>query len=375
MNKAVIIGGGFGGLTAAKKLCKFKRNLEVTLIDKSKESHFLPALPDIIGKRISAQFLKCNIGDLAKRWGFTFINEEVFSIDLEKREILTPNKTLPYDYLIIASGSQTNFYDNERVEKQAYRLDNAFDAIKIIQALEEGDFDNYVVCGGGYTGVEIATNLWRNLNKKVTGKRIIISEIAPSILGSLPEWMKDYVRDNLGKLNIEIFPNTSVDKIEDGKIFFSGGQIVNNAMLVWAAGVKVPSLLSNLAVGKGRQGRFVVDEYLRLNSNCFVIGDCAQFQHRGSFLRMAVQFSIAQGCCAASNIIRDIKGVKLKKYKPIDLGYIIPMANNKSCGKILGVNMRGFLPTIFHYLMCAYRSWRLKDKIGIIGNLIRGGVR
>ena len=136
--------------------------------------------------------------------------------------------------------------------------------------------------------------------------------------------------------------------------------------------IKIDELL-NLMVEKGRQGRISVDQYLRLNETCFVIGDCAQFPHKVNHLRMAVQFSIAQGLCAASNVLLHIKASNLKKYKPIDLGYIIPMANNCSCGKVMGFPIKGRLPTLLHYLMCIYRSFGFKNKVGMVKCLLKGG--
>ncbi|MCX5701712.1 MAG: hypothetical protein NTW64_01875 [Candidatus Omnitrophica bacterium] len=75
---------------------------------------------------------------------------------------------------------------------------------------------------------------------------------------------------------------------------------------------------------------------------------------------------IFQGRCVAANIINSIKGCKLKKYTPIDFGYIIPMANNNSCGTVFGLNLKGFLPTALNFIMCIYRSRGLKDKLGVI---------
>jgi len=89
---------------------------------------------------------------------------------------------------------------------------------------------------------------------------------------------------------------------------------------------------------------------------------------------MAVQFSLSEGIIAAQNILKSIQKKELIPYKPKDLGYIVPMANNKSCGLILGLKVKGFLATIFHYFMCIYRSYGLKNRLGLIINLLKGGV-
>jgi NADH dehydrogenase len=371
MIKILIIGAGFGGLSAASRLCKSRVGFEVALIDKKQTSDFLPMLPDCIGRQINPEFLTYKIKDMARKLGFNFISEEVSTIDLEKKEILTESRILEYDYLIIASGSETNFYGNNNIKQHAFTLDDAGDVKKIINALKQNEFDNFIIGGGGYTGIEVATNVRLYLDKIKRNGRIIIIERAPTILGPLPEWMKKYVIDNLKNLNIEIFVNSTIDKIERDKVYLSEGRTLNNAFVIWAAGVKTAGFIQNLKVDKNPQGRIKVDEYLRLNDNCFVVGDAAIFSYKNSFLRMAVQFAITQGDFAAANIIKNIKGLSLNRYNPQDLGYIIPMANNRSCGTILGLDIKGFLPTIFHFIMCIYRSYGLKNKLGIIRDLIK----
>jgi len=370
MKRVLIIGGGFGGLTAASILCKSSLRLDVTLIDKKLSSDFLPNLPDVIGRGMNPEFLTCKIEALGKEYGFKFINEEVVSVSLEKKQAQTASGVLNYDYLIIASGSETNFYGNENIKNFAYKLDDAEDAKTILKALKQGIFDTFIIAGGGYTGVEVATNLRLFLDKNKKHNRIIIVERSPSILGSLPGWMKNYVSGNLKRLNVDILVNGAIEKIEEDKVYISVGEIFNKACVIWAAGVKTSDFIQNLNVEKNRQGRINVDDYLRLNDNCFVIGDAANFSYNSVNLRMAVQFAIAEGASAAINIIKTIKGQRLHKFKPVDLGYIIPMANNRSCGAVFGINLTGFLPTVFHFVMCIYRSWGLRNKFGIIKSLL-----
>ncbi|MFA5231966.1 MAG: hypothetical protein WC416_06175, partial [Candidatus Omnitrophota bacterium] len=100
-------------------------------------------------------------------------------------------------------------------------------------------------------------------------------------------------------------------------------------------------------------------------------GDAALFITKGNPIRMAVQFSIAEGAQTADNIIRSIKKLPLKKFQPRDLGFIIPMANNRSCGAVFGLNLKGFLPTLLHFMMCIYRSYGLRNKIGLTVNLAK----
>ncbi|MEW6101702.1 MAG: FAD-dependent oxidoreductase [Candidatus Omnitrophota bacterium] len=373
MKKILIIGAGFGGLTAVSSLSAYKPKLDITLIDKKQTSDFLPNLPDCIGRGINPEFLSFDLSSYSKKRGVQFLKEEVLTVNPVKKEAVTATKTLAYDYLIIASGAETNFYGNENIKKNAYKLYSVDDAKEINRCLKTGDFQNCIVSGGGYTGIEAATNLRLYFNRRSLNKRIIIAERAGSILGPLPEWMKQYTNNNLKKLGIELLLNTSVERIEAGSIHLSSGEVFDKTMLIWAAGVRTADFISNMPIEKDKQGRIKVDEYLRLDESCFVIGDAASFSYKNVTLRMAVQFAIFQARSACRNIIRAIQGKKLKKYFPVDLGYIIPMANNRSCGAVLGVNFTGALATFLHFTMCVYRSWSVRNKLGIIGGLLKGG--
>lgn len=370
MPKIIIIGAGFAGLSCAFELSRVNCNLEISIIDKKETFDFLPSLPDIFGRGINPQTLACRIEQITQSHGFEFIKEEVLSVDFSKKEINTNSKKINYDYLVIASGSETNFYANANIKKFAYTLDSVNDAAKILSALKNESFDNIIIGGGGYTGIEVATNLRRFSLKNKQETKIIIVEKAESILGPLPQWMKDYTLRNFSKLNIEVFTKSAIERIEEKVIYISGQKICENALLIWAAGVKTAKFIEGLGAEKNPQGRLRVDGYLRLNENCFVAGDAAYVKCKENYLRMAVQFAIAEGELTAKNITASIKGRSLAEYKPVDLGYIIPMANNYSCGSVFGLNLKGKLPTFLHFIMCIYRLYGVRNKIGFVKNLV-----
>ncbi|MFA4854369.1 MAG: FAD-dependent oxidoreductase [Candidatus Omnitrophota bacterium] len=371
MKKIIIIGGGFAGLNVASRLSKYGLDLEVSIFDKRGHFDFLPLIPDAIGRQINPEFLQHNISDLSGKLKFKFIKEEVVSVDLGFRGVATCVSTYAYDFLVVASGSQTNFFGNQEMQDHAYALNSVDDVKKIQEALAGNRFENFVICGGGYTGVEAATNLWRYFKKKGLTRKIIIVERAPAILGPLPDWMKLYARDNLINMEIDILANSSVEDIKEDRVAVSGGRVFTKAMVIWVAGVRTADFIQRLPVEKNPQGRIVVDEYLRFDQNCFCAGDTAYFGGKDNFLRMAVQFSITEGNHAAVNIIRSIKNLPLKKFKPLDLGYVIPMANNRSCGVVFGLKVQGMLATLLHFVMCIYRSIGLRNKMGVMAGLIK----
>ncbi|UCC94605.1 MAG: FAD-dependent oxidoreductase [Candidatus Omnitrophota bacterium] len=370
MIRVVIIGGGFAGVSALKALSRHQLGLETLLIDRKQTFDFLPALPDTLSERIQPFSLICSLENVARRHGAQFINAEAGGIDFAKRAVHTSSHAYPYDYLILASGSETNFYGSKDIQQYAYALDSANDAERIHKALSRNSFDTVVIGGGGYTGVEIATNVRRYCIKNKRAKRIVIVERAPKLLGALSEWMKRYVSQNLKRMEIDVFLDTVVEKVDKGGVFLSNGKAFERTLFIWSAGVKTSDYLFDLNVEKTPQGRISVNDTLSVTENCFAAGDVVNFSWKGMPLRMCVQFALVQGRLAAENVICSLRGAPLKKYTPFDLGYIVPMANNHSCGRILGFNMKGLLPTMLHYVMCIYRSCGWRKKVGIIKNLM-----
>ncbi|MBU1043085.1 MAG: FAD-dependent oxidoreductase [Candidatus Omnitrophica bacterium] len=370
MKKIIIIGGGFAGISAANFLRHSSNQLEITLIDQKPDFNFLPMLPDIISNRIDAKFLADNLQNNAEKLKVKFLNARVDSVCLKESKVTCLGNDIFYDYLILATGSQTNFYNDINLQEQAFKLDNLEDAVLILNELNSQKYENFVICGGGYTGVEIATNIWRYFSKrKLAVKPIFIVEKSNEVLGRLPRWMQEYTGLNLKKMGIEIIRQVEIKAVSDGKITLNNGKIFPESCLIWTAGVKTPDLIKHLGVKTAAQGRVIVDEYLRINPNCFCIGDNAYVEINGQPLRMGVQFAIAQGDLAARNIIRSMQREKLKKYHALDLGYIIPMGNNKACGIVLGLKVKGVSAVFLHYLMCIFRSLSISNRLGIIKDL------
>ena len=356
MKRVIIIGAGFAGLSASYKLSRSNLGLDITLFDKKDYFDFLPLIPDILGRKLSPEFLQGNIKEFSQRRKINFIKKEIVSVDLASKQVTTSASSYAYDFLVIASGSQSNFFNNQDAQNYAYGLNSVKDAQKISAVLQQDKFDNFIICGGGYTGVEAATNLWLYFKKNNLLKKITIVELAPGILGPLPDWMKVYVQSNLKSMGINILVNTVIERIQEAEVTVSSGDVFQKAMLIWVPGVRTADFIQQMSVPKNPQGRIVVDEYLGFKPDCFCAGDTAFFTVKNNSLRMAIQFAISEGAQAADNIIRSIKSLPLKRFQPLDLGYIIPMANNSSCGRVLGLNVRGRLATFLHYIMCIYRS-------------------
>lgn len=369
MKRVLIIGGGFAGCTALERLSRYPKEVMATLVDRKKEFNFLPLLPDLIGRGLKPQYLTLDIESLVTRKGFCFVRGEVVSIDIAAKTVSTGTTQLPYDYLLIASGSETNFYGNEEFKAAAYKIDEAADMEKIIAALKDKKYTTVVISGGGYTGIEVATNLVSYCRQAGKHKKIVIVESAPSLLGMFPQGLRNDTQKNLKRLGIEVLLGCTVLKATGSTLHISNGKVFDEVLFIWTAGVKTALFVEQLPFEKNRQGRLKVDAYLRVQGDIFAAGDASAFFYRGNPLRMAVQFSILQGRVAAENMLRRMRNAPLKEFKPVDLGYIIPMANNRSCGMVMGIYVKGILATLLHYLMCLYRLPTLRNKLGLMRTL------
>ncbi len=374
MGDILIVGGGFAGLRAAKILSKNRPKLNgrrIILVDLKKTFDFLPILPDVVGGRIQRENACLDLADYLEKLGMNFEQAEVAKIDTETKEVfLKSGNVLTYEFLIISCGSLTDFYGMDELQRRALKLDTADDAMILANIVSTYPGKKILVIGGGYTGIEVAGNLALLLRrKKIKKYSINVIERGEDILGPLPEWIKDYCRVNLCSLRVNIHTACSLKEVNDNRVKLSNGMEFDDYLIVWAAGVLTPRFVQDLKFEKDRQGRLSVNDRLMFSDRCFAVGDAASFKYKGQTLRMAVQFSISEAAVAAKNILRIIAGQKkLLKYRPIDLGYLVPMANKKACGKILFFKARGVLGWFFHYVMCTYRSLSLKNRFGIFCN-------
>lgn len=369
--KVIILGGGFAGLAAARVLGR-RRYLAVTLIDRKATSDFLPLLPDMAGGHITPEAGAISLAEMGRRFGFEFVPDSIENLDPAANRADGRAASYAFDYAIIASGSQTAFYGNTSARECALALDDLRDARRLQAAADAASVRTVLVIGGGYTGVEIATQLRQRFLRQ--GRRIPIAlvERGPAILSALPGWMREYAIDNLARMDITVMPQCQVAEARPDRVVLSNGQSFESPLLVWAAGVETPGYVRNLAVPKTAQGRLEVDDCLRVDERVFSAGDTTAWSRDGiPPLRMSVQFALAQGGLAAENILRSIRGERLEAYRPLDLGYIVPMGNLGSCGSVLGRDVRGLPASLLHYVMCAYRSWGLRNKRLVLQSLLR----
>ncbi len=368
---AVIVGGGFGGINAAKKLKK--ADIDVTLIDKSNHHLFQPLLYQVATAALSPGDIAVPLrAILGQQKGMKVLLGNVVSINREENYVELENgKTIGFDYLILAPGAQYNYFGNEDWEKHAPGLKSIGDALqireRILLSLEKAEqledpklrepYLTYVIIGGGPTGVEMAgaigeiakRSMMRDYNTFSKNEtRIFLVEAAPRILNGYPESLAERARETLEDMGVRVLVNTPVTDIGEEKVTFSEGTI-STPNIIWAAGVAASPLLSSLQTEQDRSGKVFVEDDLSIpgNDNIFVIGDAAHKKDKkGEPLPALAPVAIQQGKFLGRLIRNELNDKERDAFYYTDKGSMATIGRAKAIADIRGFKFSGFFAWI-----------------------------
>jgi NADH:ubiquinone reductase (H+-translocating) len=373
--RVLILGGGFGGMYAALEFedaLALGDDLDVTLVNRDNFFLFTPMLHEVAASDLDITNIVSPIRKLLRR--VTFFHGNVESIDLVQKRVGLSHgheehcHSLSYDYLVLALGSTTNFYNVPGLEDRALTMKSLDDAIhlrnRLIANLEEADFEcaaplrapllNFVVAGGGFAGVETIAAMNDFLREAVQSfphlredmLRIILVHAGTIILPELGEKLGTYAQRKLMEHKVEIHSNCKVTAVTDREVTLSDGTTVLTNTLVWTAGTSPNSLLDTLPCTKA-QGRILVNEYLEVPecAGVWALGDCAFVPDRktGKSHPLTAQHALREGKVAAHNILGSIFGYRKKPFLYTTLGRLAPIGKRTGVANILGVNFSGFV--------------------------------
>jgi NADH dehydrogenase len=371
--RIVVMGGGFAGLAALWHLRHAGAAIERLLIDPGAAAVFRPLLPDIVGRGLPPAALATPYAPLAARWGFTHRRARVVTVEQEAGRILCDDGArLDFDVLIVATGAPASFFGRDDLRPLAIALDSIEEAMLLAEAVRSRPEQRFVVAGGGYTGVEIATHLRVAQRRAGGGGEVVIVESAPTLCHGLPEPFRRYLGRRLEEIGIRLITGARVTAADGEGITLKDGARLAPARLVWSAGVAVGEPARSLGTERTAQGRVKVNDRLQAAGNIFVAGDAAAVTAGRGVLRMAVPFAIGQGHAAAHNALRLLRGRALRPYRPCDPGYVVPLAQGRGCGMVLGVPLYGCLTVALHLAMCAYRSGTAANRLTVLRHALRG---
>jgi len=381
MEKVIIIGGGFGGLTSAKELAK--KDFNITVIDKTNHHLFQPLLYQVATAALSPADIAIPIRSaFSKNKNVEVLLGEVKSIDKEKKKIFFNGSEIEFDYLIIATGSRHSYFGKDEWEKYAPGLKTLNDALKIretiLLSLEAAEKEkdpvkrqkylNFVIIGGGPTGVELAgaiseivnQNLipdFRNIDASMT--KVYMIEALQNILSSYPESLSRRALEDLQKLEVEVILNEKVTGINKNGVMV-GDRFIETKNILWAAGNQASSLIKNAGIQTDRAGRAVVSNDLSIEgySNIFVIGDATAFKdEKGEQLPAIAPVAIQQGKFVAKIIAEGLIGKSHKKFIYKDRGTMATIGKAKAVAVIKGFKLSGLV---------AWLAWSLVHVLFLI---------
>jgi len=366
--QVVIIGGGFAGLAAARKL----KNVacEVTIIDRHNHHVFQPLLYQVATAGLSP-------GDIASpiRWilrkqaRLRVLLGTVERIDTAGKQVwMDGQDAVRYDYLIVAAGATHSYFGHDEWSATAPGLKTLDDALairrRLLLAFEEAEREHnavlqrrlltFVIIGGGPTGVEMAGALAEIARQALRSEfdaidpasaRIVLVEAGPSILPAFPEELRASAKRALRRLGVEVREGTAVTNVEDGRVFL-GDERIDAHTILWAAGVAAAPVGRDLGPQLDKAGRVIVAPDLSApgHAGVFVAGDLASFSHQtGKPLPGVAQVAKQQGAQAARNIAHLIRGEATRPFHYIDPGNMATIGRANAIADFGFLKVSGFL--------------------------------
>jgi NADH dehydrogenase len=367
--RVVIVGAGFGGLSAAREL----RNAEmdVLVLDRNNYHGFWPFLYQVATGILETQEIAYPVRSmLRKHENIDFRMADVQEIDLERREVLTDKGPYAYDYLVLAGGSTTNYFGNVNLSEHSFGMKNIDDADRlrnhILSAFEQAaQAENpeeraalmtFVIVGGGATGVELAGQLsllaQRTLPREfpsldLSQTRVVLVNAGHSVLESFPERLQADARRRLQKMGVELRLGEVVESVEGGLVRFADGSELGATTVVWAAGVRACDLAGALDAPLARGGRVRITPALNLESRpeVFVVGDMAYLEgyHGDGAYPMVAQVAMQQGRQASQNIRALERGRRPRSFRYRDKGQMAIVGRRCAVVDGFGLRLRGRL--------------------------------
>jgi NADH dehydrogenase len=400
MPHVVIIGGGFGGLDAARAFRG--AHVRVTLLDRHNYHLFQPLLYQVATAALSP-------GDVASpiRWvlrkqkNVQVLLAEARRIDpAERRVIIDPGPAtaadaiepaVAYDYLIVATGGAHAYFGHPEWAIHAPGLKTLDDGLEIrrqvLLAFEAAEREQdpesrrrlltFVIVGGGPTGVELAGALaemarhslpqdFRSIRPE--SARIVLLEGGPYILGMYPEPLRDASRRALERLGVEVRTDARVTRVDAAGVGI-GDERISAQTVLWAAGLAASPLAESLGVPLDRVGRVTAEPTLAVpgHPNIFVAGDICAFIEKGQPLPGVAQVAMQQGRHAARNILRAIAGRPLESFRYFNYGNMATIGRGFAVADIGGIRASGYLAWLLWLFLHVFRLIGFRNRLAVMG--------
>jgi NADH:ubiquinone reductase (H+-translocating) len=381
-NKILVVGGGFGGFTAAKEICNRIRDREdvgVLVVAKDNFFTFWPMVAGIVSSDIDSRNVAQPLRRALITAGASFRRAKLREIDHENKTATVDGEVeFSYDHLVIALGGQPNFFGIPGVEEHALTMRGIEDAEqvrnRVIERFEEvslmrGEIPEskltFVVIGGGATGVETASELYNLVHEALEPDypnidphrvRIFLLEALDHILPELDPALRKAARTRLQNQRIEVRTGAMAEEITDDCVRLKGGDNIPTENVIWTAGNRPNQAVYDLDLPADERNGIKVDEYLRVEDHpgIWALGDCAAVpnireEENGQVVPPNAQAAVQEGKAVARNILATIDGkedeMKPFEYRP--LGQLVELGSDFAVNEVMGVRFTGTLAAVF----------------------------
>jgi NADH dehydrogenase len=373
--RIVVLGGGFGGLEAIVELeRRFRGHKEVELWLVSENNYFMftPLLPQVVSSYIEPRHIIQSIRDIRRGRQFRFLRARVNGIDLAHRRVRTTECELAYDYLVIALGSVPNYFGIEGIE-HCFPLFMLEDAIvlrdHVLDLFEHADHEpdaarrrhllRFVVVGGGYTGVEAATELHDLIHRFLVPRcrgisagdaSLVLLEATQNILVGVDPKLAARARRQMERKGVAVRLGAKVAKVTARGVELAGGEKIDAGLVIWTAGVRANPLIELLPLEKNRVGRVLVTPELHLPSHpeVFAIGDNAivdraPLEHTLQVAPVAMK----QAETVAESLARAFRGQPPVRFEFKLQGMLVSLGMNDAVVNFMGLKFSGYFAWLF----------------------------
>lgn len=389
----VIVGAGFGGLWAARALTRDP--VRVTLLDKNNYHGFWPLLYQVAAAELEAEQIAYPLRRILRgRRNVSFVLGEVEELDLQAKALHTESQRLTYDYLILALGSTSTFFNIPGADTYTFPLKTMEDGIALRNhilrcfemaaqepnAAERQRLLTFVVGGGGPTGVEyagaLAELIYGPLAKDygeldVTEVSLVLVEMAGRLLLGMPEKLSRYAQARLRKMGVQVLLETQVTEVAGDCVCFQDGSRLPTRSVVWTAGVRGHPLAERWGLPVVRGGRVEVEPTLQLQGypSVYVIGDMAAFPGEdGQPLPMLAPVAMQQGGHAAANIRRQIASQEPEPFRYFDKGTMATIGRSAAVAHLAGVSFTGFVAWIIWLVVHLFQLIGFRNRLVVLIN-------
>ncbi|RDY25418.1 NADH dehydrogenase FAD-containing subunit [Romboutsia weinsteinii] len=376
--KIVILGAGYAGVHAAKKLSKkYKKNheVEITLIDKNPYHTLMTELHEVAGGRVPEESVKVDLYRIFHKTKVNVVVDYIENVDSDNNVVNTKEGKYNYDYLIVGMGSEPAFFGVNGVKENGFTLWSLEDALKIKahikNTVKEASYVRdarkrqkmltFVVAGSGFTGIEMAGELleWkatlaREYRVDENEIKILVVEAMSTILNMLDRKQADKAERYMVKHGVEILKDSPIVEVTKDKIKLKDGKVIPTETLIWTCGVQANQDLEDLDVKKARAGRYSANKYMQAEEkeNIYVVGDIAYVEETpGNGNPQIVEAAEQTAVTAVKNIIASMENKEKTEFKSNYHGFMVSIGGRYGVANLMGIKLSGFFAMVMKHII------------------------